>query len=349
MARDGAAVRIGAFVVGGLAILAASVIALGTGDFLRNSVQRTVVFRESLQGLQIGAPVTYNGVPIGTVARIGGAVDGDAGEIVTGARLGIEGGVLGAEQPGLDIDDILGRLTGQGLRAQLATQSLVTGALHVQLVFAPDAEPYPAPPVFLGAPTLPAIASDRERLFSFAQSLGDDLPAALERLSTAADRIGRLFDEANRERIGRTLEGIAVFSESLREAGPRLNAALATGTRTLARLSETADTLDGAATALDGVVADNAAAASAAIGGAAEATEALAAMAGEFRALAAENRAAIRDFTSDGLPAYRALAAEASAMARSVQSLVRRLEEEGAGFLLGGQTIREYEPRTRPR
>ena len=349
MAREGAAVRIGAFVAGGLAILAAGAIALGSGDFLRNSVQRTVVFRESLQGLQIGAPVTYNGVPIGAVARIGGAVDADAGEIVTGARLDIEGGVLVAEQPGLDIDDILGRLVGQGLRAQLATQSLVTGALYVQLVFAPDAEAYPAPPVFLGAPTLPAIASDRERLFSFAQSLGEDLPAALERLSTAADRIGRLFDDANRDRIARTLEGLAAFSDSLGEAGPRLNAALETGTEALERLSDTADTLERVATALDRLIAENEEAASAAIDGAVEATEALAAMAAEFRSLASENRAAIRDFTSDGLPAYRALAAEASAMARSVQSLARRLEEEGAGFLLGGQSIREYEPQTRPR
>jgi ABC-type transport system involved in resistance to organic solvents, periplasmic component len=243
MTREGAAVRIGAFVAGGIAILAAALVAFGAGNFLRNSAERVVVFGESLQGLQIGAPVTYNGVPVGAVGRIGGAVDADAGEIVTGVALDIQGGVLVSEERGLDIDEILDRLVARGLRARLATQSLVTGALHVQLVFAPDAEPYDAPAAFLGAPTLPAIPSDRERLFSFAQNLGEDLPRALERLSTAADRIGRLFDEANRERIARTLEELAAFSAQLGEAGPRLNAALDEGTDTLARLSEIAGTL----------------------------------------------------------------------------------------------------------
>ena len=349
MAREGAAVRIGAFVAGGIAILAGALVALGAGDFLRSSVQRVVVFGESLQGLQTGAPVTYNGVPVGSVARIGGAVDADAGEIVTGVALDIQGGVLVSEQPGLDIDDILSRLVERGLRAQLATQSLVTGALYVQLVFAPEAEPYPAPEVFLGAPTLPAVPSDRERLFSFAQSLGDDLPAALERLSIAADRIGRLFDDANRERIARTLEGLAAFSTSLGEAGPRLNAALDEGAVTLARLSEIADSLDGVAAELDGFLAENREAAGRAVTRAAEASDALAAMAEQMRALAAENRAAIREFTSEGLPAYRVLAADAASMARTIEALARRIREEGAGFLLGGPPVREYEPRTPPR
>ena len=349
MAREGAAIRIGAFVAGGIAILVGALLAFGAGDFFRGSVQRVVVFGESLQGLQIGAPVTYNGVPVGGVARIGGAVNADAGEIVTGVALDIRGGVLVSETPGLDIDEILDLLVERGLRAQLATQSLVTGALYVQLVFAPTAEPYPAPPVFLGAPTLPAIPSDRERLFSFAQNLGEDLPQALERLSSAADRVGLLFDDANRDRIARTLEGLAAFSDSLATAGPRLDDALAEGQDALARISAIAETLDRVAASLEGFIADNRAAASAAVARTAEGADALAAMAEQMRALAAENRAAIREFTSEGLPAYRTLAVEGASMARSVEALARRLEEEGAGFLLGGPPVREYRPQTQSR
>jgi paraquat-inducible protein B len=349
MAREGAAIRIGAFVAGGVAILAAALLAFGAGDLFRNSVQRVVIFGESLQGLQIGAPVTYNGVPVGSVARIGGAVDAEAGEIVTGVALDIQGGVLVSDEPGLDIDEILGLLVERGLRAQLATQSLVTGALYVQLVFAPDAEPYRAPRVFLGAETLPAIPSDRERLFSFAQNLGEDLPLALERLSTAADRIALLFDDANRDRIARTLDGLATFSESLAEAGPRFNAALAEGEDALAQMAAIAETVDRVAAGVEGFIEDNRAAATAAVARTAEGADALAAMAEQMRALAAENRAAIREFTNEGLPAYRTLAIEGASMARTVEALARRLEEEGAGFLLGGPPVREYQPQTRPR
>lgn len=347
MARKGSAVRTGAFVAGGIALLAAVALALGSGGWFRASAERVAVFGESLQGLQIGAPVTYQGVPVGSVQRIGGTLAIEHERVITtGVVLALEGGVITADEAGLDIGEIIDRLVDRGLRAQLATQSFVTGALYVRLVFAPDADPYPAPERFLGEPVIPAIPSDRERLGRFAESLGQDLPNALAQLTAAADNLAATFDDDNRESITQTLAGLSAFSQSLGAAGPDIITATQGASDTLANLREATDALKGVAAEVSALVEQNRDAVASTLQGADAATAAAAGAAGEFRALAAENRAAIREFTQEGLPQYRALAVEATAMARRISSLADRLEQEGAGFLLGGQNIREYRPRT---
>jgi paraquat-inducible protein B len=61
---------IGAFVVGALVLLVIGVIAFGSGKFFRKSYEFVLYFQGSVNGLNVGAPVKYKGVEIGSVTEI---------------------------------------------------------------------------------------------------------------------------------------------------------------------------------------------------------------------------------------------------------------------------------------
>ena len=62
--------KLGAFVVGGIALAFAVLVWLGAGDW--NRTTRTIVtyFDESVQGLEVGSALKFRGVPVGTVSAI---------------------------------------------------------------------------------------------------------------------------------------------------------------------------------------------------------------------------------------------------------------------------------------
>ena len=60
---------IGLFIIGAIVLMVAGVIIVGSGKFFVHTVRAVMYFDGSVQGLQIGAPVTFRGVKIGSVAR----------------------------------------------------------------------------------------------------------------------------------------------------------------------------------------------------------------------------------------------------------------------------------------
>jgi phospholipid/cholesterol/gamma-HCH transport system substrate-binding protein len=158
---------IGAFVLGAVLLAVAGVVVL-TGDrFFRHTRTFVAYFEGSLGGLDVGAPVTFNGVRIGSVTNLAVVIDPHDASIRTpvvftidAARLRDGNGtklVGGKELPKLDT------LIARGLRARLELQSLVTGQLVVALNF------YPATPIrLLGLsthyPEMPTIPSSFDTL-----------------------------------------------------------------------------------------------------------------------------------------------------------------------------------------
>ena len=103
-----------------------------------------VIFEDNLSGLIIGAPVEFSGLTIGSVENMSGLVDFDQfGDSrvrlsvllsIQPARLGLPGDVS-AEAA---LSFLQSRVTN-GLRARLASASLLTGGLKVEFVDVPDA------------------------------------------------------------------------------------------------------------------------------------------------------------------------------------------------------------------
>ncbi len=103
----------------------------------------TVVFRENFSGLFVGAPVELEGVRIGEVSSIRGLVDeerfgDDAVRLLTTlalrpARLALDAGEFD------DPLDYFEQRVDAGLRARLATETILTGGLKVEMIEVPDA------------------------------------------------------------------------------------------------------------------------------------------------------------------------------------------------------------------
>src|SRR5690242_4524793 len=66
---------VGAFVLGGLALAATAAAMFGDFSLFSRTVPAVVVFQDAINGLSVGAPVTFRGVPIGSVESIGIAYD----------------------------------------------------------------------------------------------------------------------------------------------------------------------------------------------------------------------------------------------------------------------------------
>jgi len=61
---------IGAFVLGGIAIVVAAILFFGSGELFTRTNRAVVYFEGSVGGLVAGAPVTFRGVHVGSVASV---------------------------------------------------------------------------------------------------------------------------------------------------------------------------------------------------------------------------------------------------------------------------------------
>jgi len=123
--------RIGALVLAGVAVLAAALVASGLRGWSERERAR-MHFHTSVWGLQVGAPVVLRGVRVGEVSAIGLPAPGArALPVVATLDTGQLRTLLAAPAQG----PTLPALVEQGLVARLATQSLLTGLLYVDLDF----------------------------------------------------------------------------------------------------------------------------------------------------------------------------------------------------------------------
>lgn len=130
---------VGAFILGAVALCVLGILFFGGTRLFTTTSRAVVFFSDSVAGLDVGAPVTFRGVRIGSVQSIGihFSVKTMSAQIpvyleLEPKKLVWEGGQLtGSAQD-------YARMVQAGLRAQLAMQSFVTGQLRVDLDFHPD-------------------------------------------------------------------------------------------------------------------------------------------------------------------------------------------------------------------
>jgi paraquat-inducible protein B len=143
MAKQANKMMIGGFVVIAVSILAASVVIFGSGDFFKKRNFFVMFFDGSIKGLEVGAPVLFRGVQVGQVSSIVIKADMEANTTyipviieVDPSKWQIKEGA-GAEFGEIGSGERVKLLIEKGLRAELTTQSLITGKLAIEVSMKP--------------------------------------------------------------------------------------------------------------------------------------------------------------------------------------------------------------------
>lgn len=127
---------IGMFVLVGTAILVAGIMVFGAAKFFTDTEMLISYFSESVNGLDVGAPVKYKGVLIGKVENIRiSASKKNAQESAVGIVYSIDLDMFNKKTRGniVDFRAWLDEQIKEGLRAKLNYQSIVTGMLYIEL------------------------------------------------------------------------------------------------------------------------------------------------------------------------------------------------------------------------
>jgi paraquat-inducible protein B len=128
---------IGAFVLGAIVLLVAGILFFGSGTLLQKRIPIVSFFHGSVAGLQVGAPVTFRGVPVGEVKAIGIRIDPTTRALIIQVDMRVWPDKVAVYGPRTPDDKLIPALVAQGVAAQLARQSFVTGLLNVDLDFRP--------------------------------------------------------------------------------------------------------------------------------------------------------------------------------------------------------------------
>ncbi|TVQ78030.1 MAG: MCE family protein [Bradymonadales bacterium] len=202
---------IGAFVTGGLALIIGGVIFLGSGEIFKSSREFVLIFDQSVNGLSIGAPVKFRGVQVGLVRAIRlhhqKSVEFPQIAVLIGVHSAEQGSRVG-ETLSLSDPALLETLIDKGLRAQLRSQSVLSGELYVSLDMLPD-EPLEyqlaSSPNYLEIPT--AKSGLMEDLTANSANLTRSLSGALENLQVVLMNINKKLDPVSDESI-QTLQAV---------------------------------------------------------------------------------------------------------------------------------------------
>ncbi|MDR2744560.1 MAG: MlaD family protein, partial [Desulfovibrio sp.] len=153
---------VGVFVLGAVALFAIGLILLTTRRFFSDETEYILYFDSSVNGLSIGAPVVFRGVPLGSVTRINLVADDREGSVTIPVFISINAGSIMLSDGIAGVSEefeqqMIRSMVGRGLRARLHLQSLITGKYVIDLDFYPETEPrYRASNTEIEIPTVPS-------------------------------------------------------------------------------------------------------------------------------------------------------------------------------------------------
>jgi len=272
-----------------------------------------IFFRQSVSGLAKGSEVSFAGVPVGQIQTIE-LWEKDPSFVRVRIRVDRKVPIL--------------------LGTTATIQGSFTGVSNIQLSGAVKGAPPITEPGPEGVPVIPTQRGGLGEILNNA-------PLLLERLTTLTENLNSLFNEENKRAIGGILRNTDRLTGNLADTTPQvertlaeLQGTLAQATATLAgieKVTGTADKLlgeDGDTLVRDLRVTLRSAK------GAADALE----------ATLGDARPAIRRLDEATLPAAEAAIRELRATSRALRNVTEKIDEQGAGGLVGGQKLPDYQP-----
>jgi paraquat-inducible protein B len=200
---------IGLFIVIGVVLGVAGLIAFSSGKWFRKQERFILYFNASLKGLNPGAPVKLQGVTIGSVVDVLIAHNQKTNDFAMPVIIEINQNLLQAKSD--RFVDIASQTTFEGfvkkgLRGKLDAESLVTGVLYIELEILRDA----TPPVFHQLmpeyPEIPTVPSTIQELLSNLTSF--DLPGLSEKLNRVLDRLDQTIGELDMRQLSAGLTNL---------------------------------------------------------------------------------------------------------------------------------------------
>ncbi len=216
MAKQASKMMIGGFLIIALFLLVASLVVFSTTKFFTKTQKFVLYFNEPVKGLDVGSPVLFQGVAVGSVISIDIIADPIKLQADIPVIIQIELDRFKVRKPGeiLNPQNDMPLLIKKGFRGMLAMQSLISGKLLIELDF------YPGTPLilknidkeYIEIPTIPSTTSKLTRALDKL-----DLEAIQTKLESALDGIGKV---ANNPDLAASIRRL---KETLRDARKLVN------------------------------------------------------------------------------------------------------------------------------
>jgi paraquat-inducible protein B len=227
---------IGLFTIGATILAVAGVATLASTSWFVPKSTFISYFNESVHGLEAGAPVKFQGVPVGTVTELLIEINENDKTFRVPVTYEIDLERL-TSQAGtfvhLNDEVVLRRQITDGLRAQLQMESFVTGLLYVELSYRSDAKPAE----FEERPTAyPEIPTTRSLLAAFGVEAG----SVVEDVVQILFRVNEMLEEVDMRGIN---TAVVASAEAVRDlvSSSELQAAIGDAPAVTAQLKKTLD------------------------------------------------------------------------------------------------------------
>lgn len=273
-----------------------------------------IFFKQSVEGLARGSAVSFSGVPVGQVQDI--KIWKDDPDFVR-VRIAI------AE----DVPVLLGTTaTIQGSFTGVSTL-LLSGAKKGA---PPITEVGPA-----GAPVIPTQAGGLGALLNSA-------PQLLERLSTLTERLTQLLSDRNQQSISNILKNVDRLSGSLADRGPEIAATLAETRIAIKQAGDAAEQFGKLAGTTNQLLDEQ---------GRPLMTELRQTVARARSSMDTldtvlnDARPGVQAFSKQTLPEVGLLVRDLREMAEALSGVAERINQGGAGSLVGSRKLPDYEPK----
>lgn len=185
--------KLGLFVVLGLLVAFLGVVVLGASRFDKATLPFVTYFDESVQGLDIGSPVKFRGVKIGSVSRIAIGPERRRVEVTCQVDLGVLDrlGLSPAE------DQVDGDFVPADMRVQLISPG-ITGQKFIQAdFFDPKEHPAPGLPFPTPANYIPATSSTLKSIEESVMHALGELPEIIEQVRSVLSRVDGAVGDAD--------------------------------------------------------------------------------------------------------------------------------------------------------
>ncbi|MCI0666840.1 MAG: MlaD family protein [Methylococcaceae bacterium] len=168
MSRQANPTLIGAFVVGAIILVVTAILVFTDSKLFTEQSRFVIYFEGSVNGLKVGAPVKLKGVHVGQVTDVHVELNLDKAVVRTPVFIEVDMNSVTVEtsdDPEAVSDMTYVSLIRHGLRAQLKSQSLLTGQLYIEINFYPD-----SPINLVGGRSkyaeIPSLPSETDEIFS---------------------------------------------------------------------------------------------------------------------------------------------------------------------------------------